>query len=752
MRNRLYYCIKPLVPTSIRMAIRRWFAVQKRKRVLNTWPILPGSEKPPKNWPGWPEGKQFALVLTHDVEGRCGLEACRQLMELELKLGFRSSFNFIPEGEYRVSGQLREELTRNGFEVGVHDLRHDGKLYRSRRSFTRRAIRINQYLKDWGAVGFRSGSMLHNLDWLHDLEVTYDASTFDTDPFEPQPDGVNTIFPFWVPRPGAEGQVSGVERRDLFGSRHSVSGIQDGALRNIHDARGIPEPLRGNFHRSGYVELPYTLAQDSTLFLLFGERHPESWFKKLDWIAKHGGMALVNVHPDYIGFNGQASRPRTFPVEFYDSLLKYARQKYGKSLWNPPPKEVAGFVSQSKPVLPPKPKSVCMLSYSDYSADARVTRYAEALAERGDQVDVVGLQHSPQQPIRSTVAGVNLIRIQPRFGKNEQSRLSYLAPVLRFLFASSVWIARRHLRKRYDLLHIHNVPDFLVFAGWLPKLSGAKVILDIHDVVPEFYASKFGAPQDSTTVSILKAIERASASVADRVIISNHLWLEKYAGRTGANGKCSVFINNVDGNIFRPCRRTRDDGKLIVLFPGGLQWHQGLDIAIRAFQKISPKLPQAEFHIYGEGNMKNSLVSLSKELGLEGKVRFFDPLAVRQIAEIMANADLGVVPKRADSFGNEAYSTKIMEFMSLGVPVVVSKTKIDQHYFDDSVVRFFESGNPDALAEAMLEVLGDAGVRQRLIAHASEYASRNSWESRKGCYLELVDSLTAQDRLQLGCS
>src|SRR6266567_46895 len=770
LRNRLYYSIKPLVPASMRMAIRRWFAFKKRKRVLDTWPILPGSEKPPKGWPGWPEGKQFALVLTHDVEGRCGLEACRHLMELELKLGFRSSFNFIPEGEYRVSGQLREELTRNGFEIGVHDLRHDGKLYRSRRSFTRKVTRINQYLKDWGAVGFRSGMMLHNLDWLHDLEVTYDASTFDTDPFEPQPDGVNTIFPFWVPRPGAEGQVSSVERREPTSSRHPANGkdavpcvpdlasslgafgIQHHPTRDMHDARRVPEPSTANLQRTGYVELPYTLAQDSTLFLLFGEGHPDSWFKTLDWIARHGGMALVNVHPDYIRFNGQKCRPRTFPVEFYDRFLKYARQKYGKSLWNPLPKEVAGFVSEIRPALPPKPKKVCMLSYSDYLADARVMRYAETLAERGDQVDVVGLRHSPQQPTRSTVAGVNIIRIQPRFGKNEQSRLSYLAPVLRFLLASSAWIARRHIRKRYDLLHIHNVPDFLVFAGWLPRLTGAKVILDIHDVVPEFYASKFGAPQDSTTVSILKAIERASARIADRVIISNHLWLEKYAGRTGANGKCSVFINNVDVNIFRPRRRTRDDGKLIVLFPGGLQWHQGLDIAIRAFQKIGLKLSQAEFHIYGEGNMKNSLVSLSRELGLEGKVRFFEPVALRQIAEIMANADLGVVPKRAASFGNEAYSTKIMQFMSLGVPVVASKTRIDQHYFDDSVVRFFESGNPDALAEAMLEVLSDAGVRRRLIAHATEYAVRNSWESHKAGYLELVDSLTAQDRLELGCS
>ena len=112
----------------------------------------------------------------------------------------------------------------------------------------------------------------------------------------------------------------------------------------------------------------------------------------------------------------------------------------------------------------------------------------------------------------------------------------------------------------------------------------------------------------------------------------------------------------------------------------------------------------------------------------------------------MADADLGVVPKRADSFGNEAYSTKIMEFMALGVPVVVSNTKIDRYYFDDSVVRFFESGNSDALAAGMLEIMRDSKRRQQMVDRASAYAARNSWELRKPDYLRLVDSLCSAGR------
>src|SRR5262249_50640883 len=191
----------------------------------------------------WPDNKKFALVLTHDVEGNGGVANCPALMELEAKLGFRSSYNFIPEGDYRVSKQLRQQLVANGFEVGVHDLHHDGKLYSSRIGFAQKAQRINEYLQEWGAVGFRSGFMLHNLDWLGDLNALYDASTFDTDPFEPQPDGVGTIFPFWVNR----------VRSAEYGMRNEIapSDTPNSALRTPHSTR-TPHS------KAGYVELPYT--------------------------------------------------------------------------------------------------------------------------------------------------------------------------------------------------------------------------------------------------------------------------------------------------------------------------------------------------------------------------------------------------------------------------------------------------------------------------------------------------------------
>jgi predicted glycosyltransferase len=337
LRNRLYYGIKPFLPFAVRLPIRRWVAQRKRAEVGDIWPIMPGSETPPPGWRGWPEGKQFALVLTHDVEGQAGLDKVSCVMELESRLGFRSSFNLIPEGEYRATPEIRSRIEANGFEVGVHDLYHDGKLFLTRGEFNRRAVHINRYLSDWGATGFRSGFMLHNLDWVHHLNVEYDASTFDTDPFEPQPQGRHTIFPFWVPRP-AESRKQKAESRNPQGAGPLALSLEPSA-----------------FPCAGYVELPYTLPQDSSLFLLLEERHPDIWFQKLDWIAKRGGMVLLDTHPDYMHFGEVRRAGREYPVAMYERLLEYARTRYPGAYWPALPGQVSQFVRDSRAHAPAPP-------------------------------------------------------------------------------------------------------------------------------------------------------------------------------------------------------------------------------------------------------------------------------------------------------------------------------------------------------------------------------------------------------------
>lgn len=276
-------------------------AARKRHAARNSWPILEIAGDTPKDWKAWPDGKQFALVLTHDVDTARGQERCLELAALEKELGFRSSFNFVPE-RYHVSSELRDTLREWGFEVGVHGLNHDGKLFESIKIFSDRAEKINRYLKNWNAVGFRSPAMHHNIDWISTLDIQYDSSTFDTDPFEPQPDGIETIFPFWV---------------------------------------------KGNSSSGGYVELPCTVPQDFTLFILLNEKSIDIWKHKIDWIAAKGGMAMLNTHPDYMNSSGKSLKYEEYPIDHYKELLSYVLAEHKEAFWHALPVDVADFYKQN---------------------------------------------------------------------------------------------------------------------------------------------------------------------------------------------------------------------------------------------------------------------------------------------------------------------------------------------------------------------------------------------------------------------
>ncbi len=304
---RTYYAIRPLLPRSLQIVLRRRIIQWLRGEYRAVWPIDEEAGPPPEGWPGWPEGRRFALVLTHDVETGKGHDRVESLMQVEESLGFRSSFNFVPE-RYAISPELRCLLADKGFEVGVHGLKHDGKLYASHRIFSERAIQINRYLHEWGVRGFRSPAMHHHLDWIKEIEAEYDASTFDTDPFEPQSDGVGTIFPFWVPR-------------------------EEG--------------------RGGYVELPYTLPQDSTLFVFMQERLIDVWKQKLDWIAEKGGMALFIAHPDYMHFGPGKAPMGEYSVGFYREFLEYVKTRYEGQYWHALPLSLARYFREAmvKPAL-----------------------------------------------------------------------------------------------------------------------------------------------------------------------------------------------------------------------------------------------------------------------------------------------------------------------------------------------------------------------------------------------------------------
>lgn len=707
------------------MGIRRIIARRKREVFKDVWPINQAAGVVPDNWRGWPDGQKFALVLTHDVESAAGLAKCRRLMEIEQRLGFRSSFNFIPEGEYRVPRELRNELILNGFEVGVHDLRHDGKLYWRQNNFHKSARSINCYLKDWNASGFRAAFMLHDRERLHHLKIEYDASTFDTDPFEPQPDGANTIFPFWV-----------------------------------SDGNG-----------GGYVELPYTLPQDSTLYFVLDEKSPEIWKTKLDWVVARGGMALLNVHPDYIGF-GKKLNASEYPVVWYEDFLRHVQKVYAREFWNPLPREVARWYKEnhrpdkhthyeasaqsalngSDQKVSLEKINTAVVLYSYYASDPRPRREAEALKNSGADVDVICLRKNNSEAACENINGVNVIRVPLK--RRRAGKLVYILQYAWFLVVSFFLLFVRTFKKRYKLVHVHNMPDFLVFSGLFPRWFGAKIILDLHDPMPELFQSIYGLREDHLIVRWLKKMERASIAFADLVLTPNIAFKELFTSRSCPPHKIETVMNSPETTIFNP--QNHDGGPysqvngssaqivkpFILMYHGLIVERHGLDLAVEAIAKLHGKITGLQLHLYGDStDYLEKIMVLARKLGLSDAVKFHGFKTLDVIAHDISRADLGLVPNRLNAFTQINFPTRIFEYLAMNKPVIVPSTRGIRDYFKDDEILFFDPNNVADLAAKIEWAYENPSALRSVMEKGRKVYEANCWDAERQKFLGMVGNL-----------
>lgn len=383
---------------------------------------------------------------------------------------------------------------------------------------------------------------------------------------------------------------------------------------------------------------------------------------------------------------------------------------------------------------------VCMVVYSFFEVDTRVMQYANALVRRGDTVDVLAIG-APGQPKFEVINSVRVFRLQTR-QINERSRFSYIWRLLRFLIVSGAVLSWRHMRHRYRIIHVHNLPNFLVFSAVVPRLLGTPVILDIHDLQPEMYADKFGGSQNSFMFRFLVLTEKLAIAFSSHTIIANHIWYERLLSRSAKPGKLTTIRNYPDPRIFHAYPRDAKNGKFLLVYPGSLNWYQGVDVAVRAFARVASQMPDAQYHIYGEGPSKPDLIQLAQTLGLSDRVLFPSFVPAAQVAKIMSSADLAIEPKQSRSrFANEAASTKILEFMAVDVPLIVSRTSIHSYYFDDSMVKFFTPGDDAELADCILQLYHDPALRARLAANARKHVDAHNWGVKQDEYLALIDWL-----------
>lgn len=372
----------------------------------------------------------------------------------------------------------------------------------------------------------------------------------------------------------------------------------------------------------------------------------------------------------------------------------------------------------------------CMVVHNYYPhSETRVIREAQALIEHGYEVDVLCLR-AANEPAIDTDAGVTVYRLPVKRHKGSGASVQLLEYLLFFSLAFAK-LAVLHRRRRYAVVQIHNLPDFLVFAGLVPKLTGARVILDIHDLMPEFYASRFRTSLASWPVRLVGVQEQLSCRFADHVISVTDLWRDTLVGRGLPANKTSVVMNVADGRIFQRQPVEPASGStgecFRLIYHGTLSQRYGIDLLLRAVDVVRHQVPHIRLLIHGRGEYLATLQRLAAELSLDAHVQFStQSLPTADLPRMIQTADIGVVPYQRDVFTDGILPTKLMEYVALGVPVIAARTPAIASYFNDSMVQFFKPGDVQSLAGAILALHNDRQRREALAHNADTFNQQHS--------------------------
>jgi glycosyltransferase involved in cell wall biosynthesis len=378
-----------------------------------------------------------------------------------------------------------------------------------------------------------------------------------------------------------------------------------------------------------------------------------------------------------------------------------------------------------------------MLAYAHYISDARIKSYVRTLEDEGHQVDVIALQADGESAVEGRPAGT-IFRVMRKY--QGQSTLMYVWSYLKFFLKSWLLLAQRSFRHRYDVVHVHNMPNALVFAAIVPKMFGVKVMLDVHDLMTVNYMAKFNTGENDLPVKVLKLEQRLSAMFADHVFCADHNQRDYLVEHCGvAEQKITVLMNLPNVELFKSTPLHKKGEVFRIVYHGTIAHRLGIDLIVQAMARVIARVP-AELWIYGRGDYLPEALTLATQLGLEGKVHFSQTFfPVEQIPEIVSGMDLGIIGNRRNlACDRYMLPVKLLEYVYLGVPVVAPRLGVIVRYFDDTMVRYYEPENVEQMADSIVALFHDKKERERLARMASMFYEKHNSKAQADRYLDLL--------------
>jgi glycosyltransferase involved in cell wall biosynthesis len=395
--------------------------------------------------------------------------------------------------------------------------------------------------------------------------------------------------------------------------------------------------------------------------------------------------------------------------------------------------------------MPRRP--ICMIVHAYYEEDPRVRREAETLVAAGWEVDVFGLRR-PGETASAVVEGVNVRRLPVR--RHQGAGLSvYLVEYGAFLMRV-LWAATRaHRRRRYGLVEVHSLPDYLVFSALPMKLAGVPVLLDLHEAMPEFFRSRFPRAANPISRRLLLLQEKLSIALANEVLTVNEPLAERLRRLGARPERLTVILNSPDLRLFdataHPRRRFMADGRLRIVYTGALTPTYELDVVLRAVASLARTRPglHVDATFYGRGDAREPLEALAAELGVADKVSFPGRIPIEDVPKAVAAADIGVAPTRLDPFTQMSLSTKVLEYAAMAKPVVASRLPTVERYFDADTLALYEPGDHESLAATILSLVDRPTERRARVRRTRQRVEELSWTRQAEAYLGVVGRMVA---------